>query len=44
MRVDDVPVGDVEKISLDGFHALVTVRLKDSVKLPANAHAELRST
>jgi phospholipid/cholesterol/gamma-HCH transport system substrate-binding protein len=44
VRVDDVPVGDVEKISLDGFHALVTVRLKDSVKLPKNAHAELRST
>ncbi len=44
VRVDDVPVGDVEKISLDGFHALVTVRLKDSVKLPRNAHAELRST
>jgi phospholipid/cholesterol/gamma-HCH transport system substrate-binding protein len=44
VRVDDVPVGDVEKINLDGFHALVTVRLKDSVKLPQNAHAELRST
>ena len=35
VRVDDVPVGDVEKVSLEGFHALVTVRLKDSVKLPA---------
>jgi len=35
VRVDDVPVGDVEKISLDGFHALVTIRLKDSGKLPA---------
>lgn len=44
VRVDDVPVGDVEKISLEDFHALVTVRLKDSVKLPHNAHAELRST
>ena len=44
VRVDDVPVGDVEKISLDGFHALVTIRVKDSVKLPKNAHAELRST
>jgi phospholipid/cholesterol/gamma-HCH transport system substrate-binding protein len=44
VRVDDVPVGDVEKVTLQGFHALVTVRLKDSVKLPRNAHAELRST
>lgn len=44
VRVDDVPVGDVEKVSLEGFHALVTVRLKDSVKLPRNAYAELRST
>jgi phospholipid/cholesterol/gamma-HCH transport system substrate-binding protein len=44
VRVDDVPVGDVEKVSLQGFHALVTVRLKDSVKLPHNSHAELRST
>ncbi len=44
VRVDDVPVGDVEKIRLDGFHAVVTVRLKDSVHLPQNAHAELRST
>lgn len=44
VRVNDVPVGDVEKIDLDGFHAVVTVRVKDSVKLPENAHAELRST
>jgi phospholipid/cholesterol/gamma-HCH transport system substrate-binding protein len=44
VRVDDVPVGDVEKVQLDGFHAVVTVRVKDSVKLPKNAHAELRST
>ncbi len=44
VRVNDVPVGDVEKVDLQGFHALVTVRLRDSVKLPANAHAELRST
>ena len=28
VRVDDVPVGDVEKVSLQGFHALVTVRLQ----------------
>lgn len=44
VRVNDVPVGDVEKVTLQGFHALVTVRLKDSVKLPENSHAELRST
>ncbi len=44
VRVDDVAVGDVEKIQLDGFHAVVTVRLRDSVKLPKNATGELRST
>ena len=44
VRVDDVPVGDVQHIDLQGFHAVVTLRIKDSVKLPENAHAELRST
>ena len=44
VRVDDVPVGDVEHINLQGFNAEVTLRLKDGVKLPKNAHAELRST
>jgi phospholipid/cholesterol/gamma-HCH transport system substrate-binding protein len=44
VRVDDVPVGDVEHITLQGFNAEVTMRIKDSVKLPKNAHAELRST
>jgi phospholipid/cholesterol/gamma-HCH transport system substrate-binding protein len=44
VRVDDVPVGDVQHIDLQGFHAVVSLRLKDNVKLPKNAHAELRST
>jgi phospholipid/cholesterol/gamma-HCH transport system substrate-binding protein len=44
VRVDDVPVGDVTHIALQGFNAIVTMRIKDSVKLPKNAHAELRST
>jgi phospholipid/cholesterol/gamma-HCH transport system substrate-binding protein len=44
VRVDDVPVGDVQHIDLQGFHAVVSLRIKDSVKLPKNAHAELRST
>ncbi len=44
VKVDDVTVGSVEKITLDGWTAQVVVRLKDSVVLPDNAVAELRQT
>ncbi|WP_426563121.1 MCE family protein [Angustibacter sp. McL0619] len=44
VKVGDVTVGSVEKISLDGWTARVTVRLKDSVQLPDNATAELKQT
>ncbi|MER6419425.1 MCE family protein [Streptomyces sp. NPDC001137] len=44
VKVDDVTVGAVEKVKLDGWHARVRLRVADSVKLPANAVAELRQT
>ncbi|MGW7261440.1 MCE family protein [Streptomyces sp. NPDC054834] len=44
VKVDDVTVGAVEKVQLDGWHARVTLRVADSVKLPANAVAELRQS
>lgn len=44
VKVNDVTVGAVDGISLDGWHARVRLRLLDSVKLPDNAVAELRQT
>ncbi|GHH22582.1 MCE family protein [Streptomyces lanatus] len=44
VKVNDVTVGAVEKVELDGWHARVRLRVADSVKLPANATAELRQT
>ncbi|MFE0329787.1 MCE family protein [Streptomyces sp. NPDC058960] len=44
VRVNDVTVGAVEKVELDGWHARVRLRVADSVKLPANAVADLRQT
>lgn len=44
VKVNDVTVGAVEKVELDGWHAKVRVRLLDSVRLPDNAIAELRQT
>src|SRR6266540_2748904 len=44
VRVNDVPVGRVEKIELDGWIARVTLLVNGDVRLPANAHAELRQT
>lgn len=44
VKVDDVTVGAVEKVSLDGWHAVVRLRVADSVRLPDNAVAELRQT
>jgi phospholipid/cholesterol/gamma-HCH transport system substrate-binding protein len=44
VKVNDVTVGAVEDVNLDGWHADVTVRLLDSVRLPDNAVAELRQT
>ncbi|MET7512725.1 MCE family protein [Streptomyces sp. NPDC005480] len=44
VKVDNVTVGAVEKVELDGWHARVRLRVADSVKLPGNALAELRQT
>jgi phospholipid/cholesterol/gamma-HCH transport system substrate-binding protein len=44
VKVNDVTVGDVRSIKLTGWHATVAVRVRDSVKLPANAIASLRQT
>ncbi|HEU0131567.1 MAG TPA: MCE family protein [Mycobacteriales bacterium] len=46
VKVDDVSVGDVEKISLDPvtFKARVQLRLKQTAHLPRNATARLRQT
>lgn len=44
VKVNNVTVGAVEKVELDGWHARVRLRVADSVKLPDNAVAELRQT
>ncbi|GGO98467.1 MCE family protein [Wenjunlia tyrosinilytica] len=44
VKVNDVTVGAVEKVQLKGWHARVRLRVSDSVRLPANATAELRRT
>lgn len=46
VRVDDVPVGRVERIGLaaDGKTALVTMLVNGSVRLPGNAAAKLRQS
>ena len=42
--VDDVNVGTVTGIELQGWHALVTIRLGGDVRLPANATATVAQT
>ncbi|MFF3565438.1 MCE family protein [Streptomyces sp. NPDC002574] len=44
VKVNNVTVGAVEEIELDGWHARVRLRVADSVQLPGNAVAELRQT
>ncbi len=44
VKVNDVTVGSVEKIRLDGFVAKVSIRLKNSVQLPDNAEAAIRQS
>jgi phospholipid/cholesterol/gamma-HCH transport system substrate-binding protein len=44
VKVNDVTVGAVEKVELDGWQAKVWLRVADSVKLPANAVADLKQT
>ena len=44
VKVNDVTVGKVDDIKLDGYNAEVTVLLHDDVKLPDNALAKIRQT
>jgi len=44
VKVDDVTVGKVTKVSLKGYVADVTVALPNTVDLPDNARAEIRQT
>lgn len=44
VKVDDVSVGRVDKIRLDGWTAVVTLKINNDVKLPDDAEATLRQT
>jgi phospholipid/cholesterol/gamma-HCH transport system substrate-binding protein len=44
VKVDDVTVGTVEKVWLDGYVAKVRIKLPKSLALPDNAHATIRQT
>lgn len=44
VKVDDVTVGSVEEVSLDGWAAEVVVRVSGDVELPDNAVAQIRQT
>ncbi|TDD24523.1 MCE family protein [Kribbella turkmenica] len=44
VKVDDVTVGTVEKVSLDGYVAKVRIRLPKSLELPDNPRATIRQT
>jgi phospholipid/cholesterol/gamma-HCH transport system substrate-binding protein len=41
VKVDDVTVGRVSDVRLDGWHARLTLALDDGVRLPANATAKI---
>jgi phospholipid/cholesterol/gamma-HCH transport system substrate-binding protein len=44
VRVGDATVGHITKIELQGWHALVTMRINGDVALPANATAKIGLT
>lgn len=44
VKVNDVTVGEVEEIWLDGFVAQVRLRIDGTVELPDNATAQIRQT
>ena len=44
VKVNDVSVGKVTAIDLQGYQALVTLEVRNDVDLPGNAIAELRQT
>jgi phospholipid/cholesterol/gamma-HCH transport system substrate-binding protein len=41
VRLNDVTVGTIRSIQLDGWHALVTISLNPDVRLPANVTARI---
>lgn len=44
VKVNDISVGKVTAVDLEGYQALVTIELRRDVELPDNALAELRQT
>jgi phospholipid/cholesterol/gamma-HCH transport system substrate-binding protein len=44
VKVDEVTVGKVDDVSLDGYTAVVTVKLNRDVQLPENTYATIRQT
>ncbi len=44
VMVADVPVGQVESVTRVGWHARLTIRIRNDVVLPDNAVAEIRQT
>ncbi|HCB03904.1 MAG TPA: hypothetical protein DEQ43_06595, partial [Nocardioides bacterium] len=44
VKVNDVSVGQVKTIELQGYHANVTLELRKDTLLPDNAVAEIRQT
>lgn len=44
VKVSDVTVGQVTDIDLEGYHAVVTLELRNDVDLPDNAVATIRQT
>lgn len=42
VMVDDVVVGEVTEVDRVGWHALITMRVRDDVELPDNAIADIR--
>ena len=44
VMVDDVPVGQVDKIDREGWHARVTLKIRKDLDLPANTFADIRQT
>ena len=44
VKVNEVSVGQVSDISLAGSHAVVTLEMRNDIKLPADAVAEIRQT
>jgi phospholipid/cholesterol/gamma-HCH transport system substrate-binding protein len=44
VKVNDVSVGQVKEIELEGYHANVVLELRNNTKLPENTVAEIRQT